>query len=174
MTGLHDIPADARGLRHAFAHFPNGVVAVCADIGGVPHGMAVSTFVPVSLDPPLVSFCVQNTSSTWPRLTGAGRLGISLLGAGQQQAAQTLGARDGDRFHGLELHHGHGEAVLIGGSSAWIEGDVYAEVPAGDHRVVLVRVQRLATSTEIEPLLFHRSRFRRLQNDETKAGSVAG
>ena len=71
MHDLFEFPADGDGLRRAFANFPSGVVAVCAEVDGVPHGLAVSTFVPVSLDPPLVSFCVQNSSSTWPRLDKA-------------------------------------------------------------------------------------------------------
>ncbi|OQS19008.1 oxidoreductase, partial [Nocardia donostiensis] len=73
MTHLSEVP-DGVGLRRAFAHFPSGVVAVCAEIDGQRYGIAVSTFVPVSLDPPLVSFCVQNTSATWQRLSQVDRL----------------------------------------------------------------------------------------------------
>ena len=47
-------------LREAFGHFPSGVIAIAAEVGGTRVGLAASTFVPVSLDPPLVSFCVQN------------------------------------------------------------------------------------------------------------------
>ena len=55
-------------LREAFGHFPSGVIAIAAEVDGIRVGLAASTFVPVSLDPPLVSFCVQNTSETWPKL----------------------------------------------------------------------------------------------------------
>ena len=55
-------------LREAFGHFPSGVIAIAAEIDGIRVGLAASTFVPVSLDPPLVSFCVQNSSETWPKL----------------------------------------------------------------------------------------------------------
>src|SRR5438309_11278250 len=106
MSELNEIPADGAGLRRAFAAFPSGVVAVCAEIGGVAHGLAVSTFVPVSLDPPLVSFCVQNGSNTWPRLAVASHLGLSLLGLDQEQAARSLSSRHGDRFSGLRLRRG--------------------------------------------------------------------
>ncbi|WP_196763079.1 flavin reductase family protein, partial [Mycobacterium avium] len=58
----------ASSLREAFGHFPSGVVAIAAEVNGTLEGLAASTFVPVSLDPPLVSFCVQNTSTTWPKL----------------------------------------------------------------------------------------------------------
>ncbi|QIS16532.1 flavin reductase family protein [Nocardia arthritidis] len=164
-----EFPADGAGLRRAFANFPSGVVAVCAEIDGTPHGLAVSTFVPVSLDPPLVSFCVQNNSSTWPKLTGATHLGLSLLGTDQQDAARALGTRTGDRFAGVRLHRGTGDAIFIEGASAWIEGVPEAQVPAGDHTVVILRIHRLATRGDVDPLVFHGSRFRRLHAVETRS-----
>ncbi len=89
-------------LRDAFGHFPSGVIAVAAEVDGSRVGLAASTFVPVSLDPPLVSFCVQNTSETWPRLEKLPALGISLLHEGHDSAARTLAAKTGDRFAGLD------------------------------------------------------------------------
>src|SRR6185369_5919204 len=89
-------------LREAFGHFPSGVIAIAAEVDGILVGLAASTFVPVSLDPPLVSFCVQNTSTTWPRLKDAPVLGISLLGESHNAAARSLAAKTGDRFAGLE------------------------------------------------------------------------
>ncbi|MFC3963470.1 flavin reductase family protein [Nocardia jiangsuensis] len=162
MHELFEFPADGSGLRRAFSNFPSGVVAVAAEIDGTPYGLAVSTFVPVSLDPPLVSFCVQNSSSTWPLLAKAGHLGLSLLGTDQQAAAKALGTRDGDRFRGSELHRGTGESIFIDGASAWIEGVPEVEVPAGDHSVVILRIHRIATRADVEPLVFQGSKFRRL------------
>ncbi len=166
MSELDEIPADGAGLRRAFASFPSGVVGVCADLEGTPYGLAVSTFVPVSLDPPLVSFCVQNSSTTWPRLSEASHLGLSLLGTGQQDAARSLAARSGDRFAGLTLRPGAGQAVFLEGASAWLEGTIETQVPAGDHQVVILRVHRLATRADVDPLVFHGSRFRRLHVEE--------
>jgi flavin reductase (DIM6/NTAB) family NADH-FMN oxidoreductase RutF len=157
-----EISTDGASLRRAFAHFPSGVVAVCAHVDGQLHGLAVSTFVPVSLDPPLASFCVQNSSATWPRLSAASRIGLSLLGTDQHKAAQSLGTRNGDRFQNVELRRGRDEAVFIAGASAWIEATIATQVPAGDHDVVLLGIHRLATRADVEPLVFHGSRFRRM------------
>lgn len=162
MSDLTEIPSDSVELRGAFAHFPSGVVAVCAETDGAPAGLVVSTFVPVSLDPPLVSFCVQNSSTTWPRLLGARHLGLSLLGAHQDVAARNMSSRHGDRFRDLELRSGEGGAIFVDGAVAWLEGAVHTQVAAGDHQVVLVRISRLATRSQHEPLVFHGSRFRRL------------
>ena len=87
MTNTELSPA---ALREAFGHFPSGVIAIAAEVDGVRVGLAASTFVPVSLDPPLVAFCVQNSSETWPKLKDLPALGISVLGESHDQAARTL------------------------------------------------------------------------------------
>lgn len=149
-------------LRRVFATFPTGVVAMAALVDAVPAGMAASSFVSVSLDPPLVSVCVAHTSTTWPVLRGADRLGISVLGAHQERAGRQLAARGADRFAGLPWRATGGGAVLLTGSSAWLDCGVEREVPAGDHDIVLLRVHDLGADAQVPPLVFHGSAFRRL------------
>src|SRR5918997_4998820 len=80
---LDDLSADPQELRRAYGCFPSGVTAICTLVDGAPDGMAASSFTSVSLDPPLVSVCVQNTSTTWPRLRHLPRLGVSVLAESQ-------------------------------------------------------------------------------------------
>lgn len=160
---------DGAALRHAFAHFPSGVVAVCADTGAERIGMAVSSFVPVSLDPPLVALCVQNTSTTWPRLAQLPRLGISVLSANHDRAARTLSAKEGDRFAGIETQSRDGGALFIAGCAVWIDASIEREVPAGDHAIAVLRINDVHCTEDkpgvaVEPVVFHRSTFRRLSD----------
>src|SRR6476661_7833667 len=127
-------------LREAFGHFPSGVIAIAAEVDGVRVGLAASTFVPVSLDPPLVGFCVQNTSTTWPRLTAVPNLGISVLGEAHDVAARTLASRTGDRFAGLDTETNERGALFIGGASVWLDATITDQVPAGDHTIVVLRI----------------------------------
>lgn len=162
MTRTHtDI--DGRLLRDAFGHFPSGVIAICAMVDGERVGLAASTFVPVSLDPPLVAFCVQNSSTTWPKLRGATRLGISVLGEAHDSAARVLAAKTGDRFAGLDTEITEGGAVFITGTSVWLDTSVAQEVPAGDHAIVVLAVDDLTVFDDVTPIVFHRSSFRRLE-----------
>ena len=149
-------------LREAFGHFPSGVIAIAAEVDGVRVGLAASTFVPVSLDPPLVSFCVQNSSTTWPKLKDLPLLGISLLGEAHDAAARTLAAKTGDRFAGLSTVSTDGGAVFIDGTSVWLESAIEQVVPAGDHAIVVLRVHAMTLHDEVAPIVFHRSTFRKL------------
>ena len=159
MTGTDLSPTS---LREAFGHFPTGVIAIAAEVDGVRVGLAASTFVPVSLDPPLVSFCVQNSSTTWPKLKDLPFLGISVLGEAHDAAAKTLAAKTGDRFAGLETSSTERGALFIHGTSVWLESAIEQEVLAGDHTIVVLRVHDITIHDGVAPIVFHRSAFRRL------------
>ncbi|GBG38074.1 flavin reductase family protein [Mycobacterium montefiorense] len=149
-------------LRDAFGHFPSGVVAIAAEVSGTRVGLAASTFVPVSLDPPLVSFCVQNTSTTWPKLKDLPMLGISVLGESHDEAARTLAAKTGDRFAGMDTVSYDSGAVFIKGTGLWLESAIEQLIPAGDHTIVVLRVSEVTVDAGVAPIIFHRSTFRRL------------
>lgn len=171
MSG-RDVPSDdgrqdlvGESLRRAFGTFPTGVVALCGLHAGAPVGMAVSTFVPVSLDPPLVAVCLQRTSRTWPVLRTLPVLGLSVLADRHGAAARSLAARSGDRFAGLETTVTDGGAVHVSGSPAAFVCTLHDEVDAGDHLIALLRVRRVEAEPEIAPLVFHRSGFTRIGSD---------
>jgi flavin reductase (DIM6/NTAB) family NADH-FMN oxidoreductase RutF len=149
-------------LRAAFGHFPTGVAAVCARTGSSPTGMAVSTFVAISLEPSLIAVCVQRTSRTWPVLRTVPRLGVSVLAEEHSTAARALSLpNNADRFIGVPHLTAASGAIRVAGSAAYFECSPAEEYPAGDHLFALLRVHSLDISDEL-PLLFHRSRFTRM------------
>jgi flavin reductase (DIM6/NTAB) family NADH-FMN oxidoreductase RutF len=109
-----------------------------------------------------VSFCVQNTSETWPRIKDLPVLGISVLGESHDVAARTLAAKTGDRFAGLETVSSDAGAVFVQGTSVWLESAIEQEVPAGDHTIVILRIRDVRVHDDVAPIVFHRSGFRRL------------
>jgi flavin reductase (DIM6/NTAB) family NADH-FMN oxidoreductase RutF len=141
------------------------VVAICAERDGERVGMAASTFVPVSLDPPLVAFCVQNFSMTWPRLATMPHLGLSVLGEAHDSAARVLAAKTGDRFEGLRTRTSDTGAVFLEDTGLWLDCSVTEQVLAGDHAIVVMTVNGLIMRPEVAPIVFHRSTFRRLERD---------
>jgi flavin reductase (DIM6/NTAB) family NADH-FMN oxidoreductase RutF len=158
-----DVVLDPQRLRHGFGAFPSGVAALAALIDGVPLGIAASTFTSVSLDPPLVSVCVAHTSTTWPTLRTARRLGISILSADQEWAGRQLAGKQADRFAQLSWNATRDGAVLLEGASGWIETSIEQQVRAGDHDIIVLRVHDLDADHDVSPLVFHASRFWRIQ-----------
>jgi flavin reductase (DIM6/NTAB) family NADH-FMN oxidoreductase RutF len=158
LIDLHD-PGQ---LRRVFGAFPTGVTAIAAERAGVPVGIAASSFTSVSLNPPMVSVCVAHTSTTWPALRDANRLGVSVLGAHQRAAARRLAGPSAGRFVDLTWRTTPHGALVLDGVSAWLETSVDQVVAAGDHDIVVLRVHDLAVDDDVAPLVFHASRFREL------------
>lgn len=151
-----------RALRRVFGTYPTGVAVVAALVDGRPVGLAASSFVPVSLEPPLVSVCVAHTSTTWPVLRAVPRLGISVLGADQEAVGRQLGARVPDRFAGLQWSVTGSGAVSLDGAAARLECSVHQHVSAGDHDIVLFAIHDHEATEGAGALVFHGSTFRSL------------
>jgi flavin reductase (DIM6/NTAB) family NADH-FMN oxidoreductase RutF len=153
---------DTTVLRQAFGCFPSGVTAFCGLADGQPEGLAVSSFTSVSLEPALVSICVANSSTTWPKLARMTRLGISVLASEQGGIARALASKGGDRFAGVPWTADESGAVFIEGASLWLECEPFLRLPAGDHEIVLLRILALEMDPEVNPMVFHRSTFHEL------------
>jgi flavin reductase (DIM6/NTAB) family NADH-FMN oxidoreductase RutF len=153
---------DPVALRRAFGSFPTGVVALAAEVGGRPVGLAASSFTSVSLDPPLVSLSLAAGSRTWPTLRGADRLGVTVLADHHGAVCRQLSGPLDARFSGLSLTVDDGGAVTLDEGLERFSCSLYREVEAGDHVLVLLRV--LAVDSGVgHPLVFHRSGFGRLE-----------
>lgn len=158
-------------LRDAYGRHPAGVVFVGAFVDGEPCGLTASSFVPVSLEPALVSFCVQKTSKTWPKLASSRSLGISVLSEGHKNAIRTLSAKSGNRFADVTVTTSDQGAVFVNSCGLWLEGEIDQIVDAGDHVIVVVRLTSVTVhDEEASPVIFYRSACRVLAADIDSAG----
>ena len=162
-------PESADGLRRALAAFPSGVTAACALIAGVPAGMSVSSFTSVSLDPPLVSICVARSSTTWPVLRAAGRLGLSVLAHRHHGVARALAARGTDRFAEVQWAADEAGAVFVEEAGLWLGCETRQEIRAGDHLIILLEIVSVRAFSSAEPLVFYQSRFWQLQKETSRS-----
>ncbi|WP_328535988.1 flavin reductase family protein [Streptomyces sp. NBC_00344] len=143
-------------FRQVFRRYPAGVVAVTADSGGGPVGFTATSLTSLSLDPPLVSFGIAETASSWPHIERAATVVINFLGAQQELLARRFATSGIDRFAAPTEWHRlpDGEPVLEG-VAGWIKVAVEQIVPAGDHRIVVARVEDSWLDDTRGPLLFH-------------------
>lgn len=160
-------PCDPAAFRAALGHFASGVTVITAPApaeGGTgPAGFACQSFASLSLEPPLVTFMVARTSTTWPRIARAGVFCVNVLGAGQGALCRAFAVSGADKFAGVR----HSPAPVTGAPRldavpAWIDCTVHAVHTGGDHLVVVGRVEALGTDPEAAgagPLLFHRGAF---------------
>lgn len=152
---------DSRRFRQVLGRFATGVVAITAldPANGEPCGLAANSFTSVSLDPPLVAFCVAHTSTSWPRVRGGKVVTVNVLAEDQQAVCAQMATRGGDKFAGLKWSGSPGGNPVLEGALAWMDCAVEAEHPAGDHMIVVARVLQLDTHADGGPLLFFRGGY---------------
>lgn len=150
---------DPSYFRHVLGHIPTGVVVITTSgPGGAARGMACNSFTSVSLDPPLVLFCVATNSSTLPVIREAGTFSVNVLAAGHEWLCRQFAAKAANRFADVRWTPSPWGPRLAE-AIAWLDCTVDDEHPAGDHVIVLGRVARLAATTADGPLVFHRGRY---------------
>ncbi|MBK3534175.1 flavin reductase family protein [Streptomyces sp. MBT67] len=157
------LPIAPGEFRRVLGHFASGVTVVTARDADGPTGFACQSFASLSLDPPLVTFMVARTSTTWPRIARAGVFCVNVLGAEQSALCRGFAVSGSDKFAGVA--YGDAPATgspLLDSVPAWIDCRVHAVHTGGDHLIVVGRVEALGAEEEGEPLLFHRGAFGRL------------
>jgi 3-hydroxy-9,10-secoandrosta-1,3,5(10)-triene-9,17-dione monooxygenase reductase component len=155
---------DPRSFRDAVGAFATGVAFVTTMVAGEPVGLIVNSLASVSLEPPLVSFCASRTSITWSRMRGAGRLGVNILARDHEPFVRRAAPAGADRFAGLQWRLVRG-APLLTDALASLECEVEAEHRAGDHSIVVARVDALRTARERDPLVFFAGAFHGLRSE---------
>ncbi len=160
---MSDVVIDPADYRKVLGHFPTGVTIVATDHGGSTAGLAVGSFFSVSLDPPLVGFCVGKTSTSWGTIEEAGHFVVNVLAHDQSELSNVFAGKSEDKFAGVEWKPGPGHgSPRIEGCLAHIDCSLESVLDAGDHIIVLGRVHHLDVSeTAPGPLLFFRGGYGR-------------
>lgn len=151
---------EGRHYRDVMGHLPTGVVAVSSIEPGTgsPVGLVVGTFQSLSLDPPLVSFSVARTSTSWPKMRPRGSFTASVLAEGQDHVCQALSRTQPDKFAAVDWTASDNGCPRITGALAWVDCEIRDELDGGDHLIVVSVVHRLDAHAG-EPLVFHRGRL---------------
>src|SRR3954471_23704226 len=100
--GARTLSVSADEFRSVLGRFPSGVTVVTTKAhDGADHGMTVSAFASVSLEPPLVLISIEKTASAYAALTSASGFVVNILSASQEQIARRFAIVDIDRFEGV-------------------------------------------------------------------------
>ncbi len=157
------MPIDAAQFRAALSLRVGGVAIVTAQSGERVHGMTVTDFAGVSLEPPLVLVCADKTSNTLPLIEQGRNFAVNLLASGQDELSNLFASKQDEwtRFEGLRCERGATGAPLIPGALASLACRVVALHDAGDHVIVVGQVEEVRR-TEANPLVYFGGGYRAL------------
>jgi len=152
-------PIDPRDLRNALGCFATGVTVITA-VGSdrLPVALTVNSFTSVSLDPPLVLWCLSVHSPNLPAFRYASHFAINVLRRDQEAFGRHFARRADDKLSGIRWTAGLGGAPLLDGTVARFQCRKTQTHDGGDHVIFLGAVEAYGYGPG-EPLLFSRGQF---------------
>lgn len=120
--------------------------------------MTASSLASVSLEPPLLSVCIDHTAELHDLITKAPEFVVNILESGQEELARRFADKHENRFDGVGYHLGPVGQVLVDGALAHLECQTFAQYPGGDHTIIVGRVVG-GDTYEGHPLLYYRGGY---------------
>jgi flavin reductase (DIM6/NTAB) family NADH-FMN oxidoreductase RutF len=157
---------DPEQLRAAMRAWTTGVTIVAATHNGERHGMTVSSFTSISLDPALITISLQAPSRTYELVKASGAFGLTILSADQQSLSDLFAGRTADtidRFDDLETETLITGSPLIQGGLAWLDCRLVYEYDAGMNALFIGEVVAAQGSGDGMPLVYHNRKYRQLK-----------
>ena len=153
------MPVSEDEFRNALSCFASGVsVVTTKDAAGNPHGITVSAFCSVSLDPPLVLICIEKTTASHNAFSESNAFVVNILDASQMHLSERFAAPSDDKFGDIDLQPGiEGIPVLIE-ALANLECRLRLTYDGGDHSVFVGEVEKTLVRNG-EPLVYFRGEY---------------
>ena len=159
---MSHLSTDSAHFKSTLGRFASGVTVITTHgADGRDHGMTLSAFSSLSLDPPLVLVCIGDAASIAGAMTNAECFAVNILAEDQEQLSRRFSAKDEDRFENIGMTRGVNDVPLLDGALAHVQCRVTARYPGGDHTIVVGEVIETA-SREGHPLLYYRGGYARL------------
>lgn len=148
---------DAASFRAVLGQWPTGVAVITTALDGGWHGMTASSFSSVSLEPPLVSVCIDRGIPSHDRIARAGVFAVNILGKdhvelGKRFAGATVSQ---SRFDGVAATTAKTGAPVLEEAIGWVDCTLFAAHEAGDHTIFVGEVLAADTPRVGAPLLYH-------------------
>ena len=165
---------DARRFRDTLGHYASGITIVSGIEDGAPVGFTCQSFYSVSVDPPLVSFSVMKTSTTYPRIAADGKFAVNVLAHDQHAVSNQFARKGTDKWAGIDWSPAASGNPVIADTLMWVDCEIWAEHEAGDHLIVIGKVVEMSPAEwherDTEPLLYFKGAYRHLR----ELGQLAG
>jgi flavin reductase (DIM6/NTAB) family NADH-FMN oxidoreductase RutF len=120
--------------------------------------MTASSLASVSLQPPLVSVCVDQSAELHDVIVAVPEYVVSILESSQEELARRFADPHDDRFDGVGYQVGPEGQILLEGALAHIECESFARYPGGDHTIIVGRVVG-GDAHDGHPLLYFRGGY---------------
>lgn len=150
-------------FKKAVGKFPTGVTIITTTQDGQLWGFTANSFVSVSLEPSLISFCLNKEAGSLAAFKMSEKFAINILAEGQADLARRFASKAQDKFSAVEYEMGEvAGAPLISGAVSYIECRKYNQIECGDHYMFIGEVLKTEVDESKSPMLYFAREFRKV------------
>lgn len=152
-------------FKHCVGSFATGVTIITTrDTHKKPVGVTINSFASVSLHPPLILFCLDKTSASFPCFTQAKHFIVNILSEKQEHLSRQFSA-PGHKWEGVDSYDGQTHCPILPDILAYIECETFVTHEGGDHVIFIGKAINLKRLSEHgKPLLYHRGNYINREN----------
>jgi flavin reductase (DIM6/NTAB) family NADH-FMN oxidoreductase RutF len=154
------MPVSSEEFRTALSRFASGVTVVTTkDAGGKMHGLTVSAFCSVSLEPPLVLVCIEKAAGSHTSFLESELFAVNILSSSQRDLSERFASELINRFQGIDFGLSEHGQPMLANCLANLECRIVHSYDGGDHTVYIGEVLNSETN-DGDPLVYFRSDYR--------------
>lgn len=151
-------------FRGALSRFASGITIVTTkDKENRLHGITVSAFSSLSLEPPLILICVEKTTGSHFALERSEAFVVNILDSRQIGLSERFASLLPHKFDDVEFTFGIDEIPVLSGCVATLECRLANSCDGGDHTIFIGEVEK-ANIGDGDPLVYYRSGYRGLSS----------
>ena len=159
------MPVTEEDFRSALGRFASGVTVVTTkDASGELHGITVSAFCSVSLQPPMVLICIEKTAGSHPEVKKSAIFVVNILCEGEADISELFASSRSEKFDIVKWHPGIEGVPVLDGALATLECRVKFSYHGGDHSIFVGEVEKV-TAADGKPLTYFRGEYGRFCSD---------
>jgi flavin reductase (DIM6/NTAB) family NADH-FMN oxidoreductase RutF len=156
-------PDDLMAFKQAFRRHAAGVAIVTAlTPEGTPVGFTATSLSSLAAVPPMASFNMAKSASTWPAIASTDRVVIHMLGARNRPVADIMSGDHALRFDGDHWYEGPHGLPIIKDVTAWMVGRIVGRLPIHNNAIIAVQIENGGLGEDDEALVYHERHYRLL------------
>lgn len=157
---------DKAEFRKALGHFVTGICIVSlATKNETALGITINSFCSVSLDPPLVLFCLKQKAESFDKLMSVDYWGVNILTQAQKSLSERATRKGGEVFNKNEYQFKTFGVPLLNQSLSSLICKLEDKFIAGDHSIIVGRVMEIYSSVEQKPLVYFQKTYHQLDEN---------
>ena len=153
----------AHDFKSVQSHLAGAVTIITTrDTEGQPWGLTATSFCSLSLEPPLVLFCLANSADCYHAFINNHSFAVNILSAQQSHLSTRFATKNIAKFEGVQLVEGQTTSPLLLDSLAHLECSIQAIHPGGDHVIIVGLVESGNCNPQAQcgdPLLYYARKY---------------